>query len=469
MQKTSPHLPVLSILPVLALVLGFAGLLSAQPDPRPNVILILADDLGYQDLSSYGHPEIRTPAIDGIGRDGIKLTNFHAGASICTPSRMALLTGAYPVRLGWTEGVAGYKMGSRDGLSPDALTLAEIFQSEGYRTAISGKWHIGNLPETRPHNQGFDETYFIPLSNNQTTKILRGNEVVEDPFENRLLTEKFTSEAIRFIRANANSPVFLYLPYSAPHFPVEPHPEWEGKSSFGVYGDVVEEMDFRIGEILATLEELDIADNTIVIFTSDNGPQKGEEARAFPFRGAKWSALEGGTRVPCVIRWTGKIQKDRESDIPVSALDLLPTLCRAAGIDWKSKSAGKPPIDGSDILDSLLAVDRDFQAKELLYWEGFSPAPRAIRADGWKLFFDRKFAVEGPGTELMTPAQAEKIARLVESTEAGAPLLFNLSADPGETTDLSAKFPDKVQELRTKAAAMIKDLDASEKLEIARP
>lgn len=449
----------------IVLLLHLAGVLAA----KPNVILIMADDLGYHDLSSCGHAEIKTPVIDGIGRDGIRLTNFHSGATVCTPSRMALLTGAYPVRLGWTEGVAGYKMGARDGLSPEALTIAEIFKSEGYRTAISGKWHIGNLPETRPHSQGFDDTYFIPLSNNQTTKIMRGNEVVEDPFENRLLTEKFTTEAIRFIRENSKQAFFLYLPYSAPHFPVEPHPEWEGKSSFGDYGDVVEEMDFRIGEILATLEELEIADNTIVIFTSDNGPQNGEEALAFPFRGAKWSALEGGTRVPFVMRWTAKIPKGRESDMPVNALDLLPTLCRAAGIDWKSKSDGKPTIDGRDVLDALLSVEGGTRAEELLYWEGFSPEPRAIRADGWKLFFDRKYAIEGPGTKRMTPAQAEKVALLTEATDEGSPLLFKLSDDPGETNDLSAKFPEKVEELGTKAAEMIKELDSSGKLDIARP
>jgi len=438
---------------------------------KPNVILIMADDLGYRDLSSYGHPEIKTPVIDGMALDGIKLTNFHSGATVCTPSRMALLTGAYPVRLGWTEGVAGYKMGARDGLSSEALTIAEIFKSVGYRTAISGKWHIGNLPETRPANQGFDETYFIPLSNNQTTKILRGNEVVEDPFENRLLTEKFTTEAIRFIRENAGKPFFLYLPYSAPHFPVEPHPEWAGKSSFGDYGDVVEEMDFRIGEILATLDELGIEDNTIVIFTSDNGPQNGEQALADPFRGTKWSALEGGTRVPCVMRWTSTWPKNVVSDIPMNAMDFLPTLCEAAGIDWKSKSKGKPVIDGRNVFNSpsILAATAEQPTEELLYWEGMSDEPRAIRIGHWKLFFDRKYAVEGGGTKRATEEQAEKIKAIVEQTKPGDPLLFNLAEDPDETVNLSREFPDKVDELLNRAKQLKAGIDSLEKLEIATP
>ena len=168
---------------------------------RPNVILIMADDLGYQDLGCYGHPSIRTPVLDRLAGEGVRLTDFHSGATVCTPSRMALLTGAYPVRLGWTRGVMGYLMGMHDGMSPEALTIAEIFQSDGYATAISGKWHLGDQPDTRPHAQGFQSTYHLSHSNNQVTKVWRGNQVVEEPFDNRKLTEQFTAEAIRFIRS----------------------------------------------------------------------------------------------------------------------------------------------------------------------------------------------------------------------------------------------------------------------------
>ena len=237
-----------------------------EKDGQPNVILIMVDDLGYNDLSGFGHPEIQTPILDQLARDGIRLTSFYSGASVCTPSRMALLTGCYPVRMGWKKGVIGYKMGLRDGLHPDAITVAEVFQKSGYVTAMSGKWHLGSEPPCRPHRQGFDTAYYIDKSNNQTQEIWRNDDVVEEKFVNRHLTEQFTEEAVKFIRKNRQQKFFLYLPYSAPHFPVQAHPDWKGISSFGVYGDVVEELDARIGQILTTLANQGIADNTIILF-----------------------------------------------------------------------------------------------------------------------------------------------------------------------------------------------------------
>ncbi|BCX46258.1 arylsulfatase [Haloferula helveola] len=438
---------------------------------KPNVILIMADDLGYRDLSCYGHPSIKTPVIDGLAKEGIRLTNFHSGASVCTPSRMALMTGAYPVRLGWTQGVMGYKMGFNDGMNPEALTIAEIFRSEGYATGISGKWHLGNEPATRPHGQGFDETYYISHSNNQTKKLMSADEVLEDPFENRLLTEKFTDAAIRFVREHAESPFFLYLPYSAPHFPVEPHPEWKGKSSFGKYGDVVEEMDHRIGELLAVLEELKIDQRTIVVFTSDNGPQKGEQSTAFPFRGAKWSALEGGTRVPFVMRWPGVVKEGGESDALVSAIDMLPTLCAACGIDWKSKSSGKPVIDGVDVRATLRGSDGKHPRNELLHWQGMSPEPRALVVGDWKLFFDSFDAVSGMGTSLGTKEQLEKAAAYAEGLGKegeNPPMLFQLDEDPGEVVDRSSDEPAKVSEIEKRAEELSSELKSAAVLEVVK-
>jgi arylsulfatase A len=183
---------------------------------KPNVILIMADDLGYQDLSCFGHPSIQTPVLDQLAKDGMRLTNFHSGASVCTPSRMALLTGSYPVRLGWTQGVAGYLMGFKDGMSSDALTMAEIFKAEGYTTGISGKWHIGQLAGTRPHEQGFDSVFYYPTSNSRIIQIWRKDEVEIDNVENRRYTEHFTAEALRFIREHHEKP-FFFLPL--PHRP----------------------------------------------------------------------------------------------------------------------------------------------------------------------------------------------------------------------------------------------------------
>ncbi len=447
--------------------LAYLLTVTAMNAEKPNVILIMADDLGYRDLSCYGHPSIKTPVLDKLAAGGMRLTNFHSGASVCTPSRMALLTGAYPIRLGWTKGVAGYLMGEKDGMASEALTIAEIFKAEGYATGISGKWHIGRLPGTRPQDQGFDSSYYNPMSNNQLDEIWRGEEIEVKPTDNRLLTEQFTTEAIRFIRENSGKPFFLYLPHTAPHFPVMPHPDWKGHSDFGDYGDVVEELDGRIGDILKLLDELKLIDNTIVIFISDNGPQKGEKASALPFRGAKWSALEGGTRVPGIVSWPGKIPAGQTSDALIGAIDLLPSLCRAAGIDWKGHTKGKPPIDGLDVWETLVGKRGIHPRSELLHWHGMHPKPQAFTSGEWKIFFNRRNALEGLGTE--DGNRKNKAKAMKDDGEAEAPLLYNLLADPEESKDVSSEFPQQLKALTERAELLIRELDSSEKLEISKP
>ncbi|QTN31098.1 sulfatase-like hydrolase/transferase [Akkermansiaceae bacterium] len=424
---------------------------------KPNVILIMADDLGYRDLGCYGHPSIKTPVLDKLAAGGMRLTNFHSGASVCTPSRMALLTGAYPVRLGWTKGVAGYLMGPKDGMASEALTIAEIFKAEGYVTGISGKWHIGRLPGTTPGDQGFDSSFYNPMSNNQLDELWRGDKIEVKPTDNRLLTEQFTTEAMRFIRENKEKPFFLYLPHTAPHFPVMPHPDWKGHSGFGDYGDVVEELDGRIGDILELLDELKLAQNTIVVFISDNGPQKGEKASALPFRGAKWSAFEGGTRVPGIVSWPGKIPGGGKSDDLIGAIDLLPTLCRAAGIDWKRHAKGKPPLDGMDVWDTLLGKCDDHPRSELLHWHGMHATPHALTSGNWKIFPDRRHAAEGHSKKA-----------IAEDADA-SPLLYNLQDDPAESEDLSARFPEKVAALESRFDGLLREISSGTMLEIATP
>jgi len=439
---------------------------------KPNVILILVDDLGYSDLGCYGHPVIRTPVLDKLAAGGARLTDFHAGASVCTPSRMALLTGSYPVRLGWTKGVVGFKMGMHDGMNPEALTLAEIYQSEGYSTGISGKWHVGDLPETRPHKQGFDWTYYIPSSNNQTDLIQDEDKIIEQPFNNRLLTRKFTDKAKEFIRAKNEKPFFLYLSYTAPHFPVEPHPEWEGRSKFGAYGDVVEELDDCIGEILETLDEIKIREQTIVVFCSDNGPQDNQQSSAVPLRGHKWSALNGGARVPCIINWPGVIPAGLKIDALVSAMDFLPTLCSACGIDWATKSQRKPKIDGLDVWDTLLGKSVECPRKELLLWHGMNAEPQAIRVGEWKLFLNRRYALEGLGAEKETPEQKAKIQPYRDALKpdvAQAPFLIHMTDDIGELNDRSEEFPDTVKSLHERAEALKAEIYAHAILPIIKP
>ncbi len=403
---------------------------------QPNVILIMADDLGYHDLGGYGHPKIKTPVLDQLAKNGVKLTSFYAGATICTPSRIALLTGSYPSRLGWSKGVVGHIMSTNHGLSPKALTMAEHFKSGGYKTALSGKWHLGDQPPFRPHRQGFDHTFYINKSNNQTDELWRDDKLLEKPYKNHLLTEKFTLEAIDFIQKNKTKPFFLYLPYSAPHFPVEPHPDWKGKSEFGVYGDVVEEMDARIGDILKTLKTQNLDKRTLVIFCSDNGPEPlTKESLAKPFRGKKWSSLEGGTRVPCIISWPNVLPAGLKTDAMISAMDLLPTLAHICQIDLIKDNPDNLPIDGINVWETLLGKSTPHSRNHLLYWHG-SNGFEAIRVGNWKLFLDRQDAkMQGKG-----------------------PALFHLAIDIEEKIDLSEKHPERVKSMKLLADQQLADI-----------
>tara|TARA_B100001778_G_scaffold265822_1_gene226839 strand:- start:1303 stop:2613 length:1311 start_codon:yes stop_codon:yes gene_type:complete len=404
---------------------------------RPNVVLILSDDLGYHDLGCYGHPKIKTPVIDQLAQEGVRLTSFYSGATVCTPSRMALLTGSYPVRYGWSKGVVGHIMEKKKGLSSKAMTMAEIFKDAGYKTGIFGKWHLGDEPDFMPNNQGFDESFFINKSNNQTKKIWTGGEVTQNPFDNKLLTEEFTNGAKAFIKKNKDVPFFLYVPYSAPHFPLEAHPDWKGKSDYGVYGDVVEEMDARVGEILIELKEHNLSKKTIVVFMSDNGPEPlTKESKAIPFRGKKWSALEGGNRVPCIIKSSGKSKGGGVYNKTVSAMDMLPSLAYACGIDISERSTDVPPIDGINLWDELTGKKAEAEGRpDLLFWHG-ADGFQAIRMGAWKLFLNRRDAeLSGEG-----------------------PALFKVKDDIKERNDLSKLFPAIVTKMKGVASQRLESI-----------
>lgn len=430
-----------------AAVFAFAAvvLLSAfvaNAADRPSVVLMMADDLGYQDLSCYGSETIRTPELDKMASQGIRLTSFYAGSTVCTPSRMALLTGAYPTRVGWPGGVIGYKINRSNGLAAEALTMAEVFQGAGYATGMCGKWHLGDAAEMAPMNQGFDSAYYIKSSNNQTKKLWRGEELVANPFDNRRLTEQFTSEAIKFIQANRARSFFLYIPFTAPHFPAQAHPDWKGKSSNDAYGDVVEELDSRIGEILKTLETEELDHKTIVVFLSDNGPEPGQQkwASSKPFRGLKWSSLEGGTRVPCIIRWPGVIPAKQENDELTAAIDLLPTLAHACGIDLNRLSKASPKIDGVNVWSTLIDKrDAPHARTSLLYWNGWARL-EAIRVGEWKLFLS-------------------EVKEIADSDS--RPVLIHLTNDPAERTNLAQDHPEKVKAMRRLAETLAADIEAN--------
>jgi arylsulfatase A-like enzyme len=432
---------------VVAIAIGlssaqlFAQDAAATPHQRPNVVLIMADDLGYGDLSCYGGDKLKTPALDKVAREGLRLTSFYAGCTVCTPSRMALLTGAYPARVGWPGGVMGFRIKGSNGLAPDALTIAEVFQGAGYATGICGKWHLGDDPEMLPMNQGFESAYYIKSSNNQTKQLWRGDRLIADPFDNRLLTEQFANEANAFIKANHAKPFFLYLPFTAPHFTPPPHPDWKGKSKLGAYGDVVEELDRRVGQILQTLRELKLDEKTIVVFTSDNGPDPSQKqwARAAPYRGLKWSSLEGGNRVPCLVRWPGEIPAGRVSGEITAAIDWLPTLAHAGGIDLAKVTTGSPKLDGVNVWNTLVGKPGSRHARtDMLYWHGWGVL-QAIRVGDWKLYLDQ-------------------IKEIPDSSE--GPVLINLADDPAEQTNLSDKHPERVQAMRELALERLADIEA---------
>ncbi|MCH8963141.1 MAG: LLM class flavin-dependent oxidoreductase, partial [Bacteroidetes bacterium] len=308
---------------------------------RPNVVILFADDLGYGDLGVYGHPTIRTPNLDRMAAEGMKFTQFYVGASVCTPSRAALLTGRLPIRSGMVnDRFRVIFPPSEGGLPADEITLAEALKTAGYTTACFGKWHLGHQPEHLPPNQGFDHYFGVPYSNDMSAVIyphleergytplplVRGTETIEEEPDQRLLTRRYTEEAIQFIRDNKDRPFFLYLPHTFPHVPLFASDAFEGKSPRGLYGDVVEELDWSTGQILATLRDLGLAENTFVFFTSDNGPwltEKLEGGSAGLLKDGKGTTWEGGMRVPCVMRWPKRIKAGQTCRQVVSTIKAL--------------------------------------------------------------------------------------------------------------------------------------------------
>lgn len=432
-------------------LLAFLALAGCRTAPgydepgRMNVILMMADDLASNDLSCYGGARIKTPRIDALAGESLRLTSYYAGSSVCTPSRMALLSGAYPARLGWRWGVLGYGFPNDTGMSSAVYTMAEAFRDAGYRTAMTGKWHLGD-GRMQPREQGFESSYYIRMSNNQNRDMYRDGELVQKKWDNRLLTEAFAAEAVRVIREDRDKPFFLYVPWSAPHFPAEPHPEWlgrSGKDKSGKYTDVVAELDMRVGQILDALRHAGKADETIVIFTSDNGRQGGQEAQpADPlYSGQKWQSREGGTRVPCILRVPG--QRPAVSDAIVSAMDLFPTLAAACDVSIELPE-GAQEMDGRN-LAALVGGDATAaeQRTELLYWHGKGPAT-AIRVGNWKLHFH---ACE----------QQPKDRALVDG-----PALYDLSRDVMERDDVAAAHPDRVRSMIVRARELLTDVYAKQ-------
>jgi arylsulfatase A len=425
---------------------GTLGKMLADSKSRPpNFIIIFADDLGYTDLGCFGSKTIATPQLDRMAAEGMKFTDFHVCDSVCTPSRAALLTGCYPPRVGLTEVLSPY---SGNGISSDEITIAEILKSRGYATACIGKWHLGYQKEFLPTRHGFDYYFGLPYSNDMSSDrkpggdeipLMRGEEIVEERVNQDTLTRRYTEESIRFIRASKDRPFFLYLPHTFPHVPLHASDRFRGKSKAGLYGDAVEEIDWSCGQILETLSELKIDENTLVIFTSDNGPKSGDNGgTANPLRKGKGSAYEGGFRVPCIMRWPGAIPAASVCSELTAAFDFLPTIARLSG--------GKPPadriIDGKDIRPLLAGTPGAASPHE--YFCYFRRGRLgAVRSGKWKLFLEAQDIKKGDGKKTV-----------VTNPKA----LYNLDDDLGETTDVAAENPGIVAKLEAFAEKAREDL-----------
>ena len=438
--------------------------IAATKKPKPNFIVIFVDDLGYGDLGCFGSKKNRTPHIDQMATEGVKFTDFYVACSVCTPSRAALLTGCYPQRVNMykdEEERCVLFPSSPKGLHPDEITIAEILREQGYKTACIGKWHLGDQPEFLPTRQGFDYYFGIPYSNDMggyvidektmpesvPLPLMRNKEVIEAPAKQEALTKRYTEKAIKFIRKNQDSPFFVYLPHSMVHWPRHASEGFKGKSKNGIYGDALEEVDWSTGEIIKTLKLLGIDDNTLVIFTSDNGADGG--GSNVPLRNEKGTTYEGGMRVPCVMRFPEKIPAGRICREVCSTIDFLPTLIRLSG--------GAVPkdriIDGKDIWPLMSGAPGASSPHEAFYYYQIDQL-QCVRSGRWKLHLPMENKKRNWGEPVgKTPLQ-----------------LYDLQNDIHEDKNVADKHPDVVKRLLSLAEKMRKDIgDAGVKGENQRP
>ena len=454
---------------------------AAVPVSRPNIVLIFADDLGYSDVGCFGAKDIRTPNIDKLATEGTRFTSFYVSQPVCTASRASLMTGCYANRIG-LAGALNHT--SKVGIHSDEVLLPELLQQRGYVTGIFGKWHLGHRPEFSPLRHGFQEFLGIPYSNDNgplhpvvktipSLPFIDGEKIAEFDPDQSQFTRRLTERACAFLAANKDRPFFLYLPHIMPHVPIFASEKFKGRSARGIYGDVVEELDWSVGEVVATLKKLNLEDNTLLIFTSDNGPflSYGEHAgSAKPLREGKLTTFEGGVRTPCLMRWPTKIPTGRTCDEPVASIDLLPTIAKLVGAPLP-----KHPLDGLDVWPILSGQpDARTPHESLLFFSG--DELQAIRSGDWKLHFAHDYlTVAGPPGRAGKPANfvnmqpksieesgirgiasrhGYEVRRLEQS-------LFNLKDDPGESRDVAKQSPDVVRRLEALAEKARADLGDS--------
>lgn len=435
---TAPTTAMIRLLLLLAL-----SLLLASPSlaAKPNIIILFADDLGYGDLGCYGSPVIRTPNLDRMAAEGLRFTDFYSAAEVCTPSRAALLTGRLPIRSGMCGNRRVLFANSAGGLPPAEITLAEALKEQGYATAHIGKWHLGIHEGSRPLDQGFDSSYGLPYSNDMDARpglpkgasgsptppedgwnvpLIQDGKVIEQPAVQTTLTRRYTEQAMKFITEKKGGPFFLYLPHTFPHVPMFASPDFKGKSRAGIYGDAVEELDWSVGQILDTLRREGLAENTLVFFTSDNGPwliMGDQGGSAGLLKDGKGSTWEGGMRVPGIAWMPGRVQPGVTRGL-AHAMDLFPTALALAGAPLPEDVT----LDGAD-LSPILFESKPLPERHYFYYRGDQLF--ACRMGEWKAHFKTQTGYGQPKAE-------------VHDT----PLLFHLGRDPSEKRDVSAAHPE---------------------------
>jgi len=448
------------LLPLILFFWLFSPSLKAE---LPNFIIIFTDDQGYEDIGCFGSPKIKTPHLDKMATEGRKFTSFYSANSVCSPSRAALMTGSYPTRVS----VPGVLFPRHEiGLNPDEVTIAEMLKGKGYATACIGKWHIGHKPKFLPTRQGFDSYFGIPYSNDMTidpealladninlrngftadrikkekpkknlVPLMRNEEVIEYPCDQTTLTKRYTEEAVKFISENKDSPFFLYLPHTMPHIPLFASEQFKGKSKRGLYGDTIEEIDWSVGQILKSIKETGIDQKTLVIYTSDNGPWKLDRGRggsAYPLRGYKFQTYEGGMRVPCIMRWPGKVPEGTSCDEVAASIDLMPTIAKLAG----AKLLKDRKIDGKDIWPLMSGTEGAVSPHDMYYYYKGNRLESA-RQGKWKI------------------RRSGKKSQSVE--------LYDLDSDISETKNLAKENEALVKDMIKKMNLFDEDLKKSQR------
>ncbi len=426
-------IPVFVVFFIAAYVFADDEKRAPLPQP-PNIIILFADDMGYGDAGVYGHPTIRTPNLDRMAAEGMKFTSFYAASPACTASRYSLLTGRYPVLSGFRWVL---RPDSERGLHPEEITIAKALKSKGYATGIYGKWHLGTADLAYlPLQHGFDEYIGLPYSNDMLPPgwpdipFIAGNDTIDFNPDQSKLTELYTEKAIEFIRQHKDQPFFVYVPYAMPHVPLYPGSRFQGTSRRGVYGDVIEELDWSAGRFMDVLKEEGLAENTLLFFTSDNGPWiiKDEEGGSSGLlRDGKGSTWEGGMRVPALAWWPGSIPEGSINYFQTSTLDLFTTSLGLAGAEIPTDRI----IDGRDIRPYLFDENPEMvEEKPFFYYGSPENVIFAVRKGPWKL-------------HVQTYSQTG-----IDYFDGELPLLFHLDHDPSEQYNLASEFPEIIEELK---------------------